>query len=82
MTATATLQLIDEAALTLESTLASLLPERSTFPNAEAVTVRHLLSMRSRTFDLLDDESVFGSDHVRSGSGVDAGRDGLDQCGA
>lgn len=60
MTATATLQLIDEAALPLEDTLASLLPKRSTFPSAEAVTVRHLLSMRSGTFDLLDDESVFG----------------------
>lgn len=59
MTATVALQLIDEGAFTLDDPLAALLPGVTGIPNAERITVRHLLSMRSGIFDYLDDESFF-----------------------
>lgn len=60
MTATVILQLVDEGVLSLDDTLAALLPDRSDIQHAGTITVRHLLSMRSGIFDLLADESFFG----------------------
>lgn len=59
MTATVVLQLVDEGALALDDTLVTLLPDVTTIPYAERITVRHLLSMRSGVFDYLKDESFF-----------------------
>jgi D-alanyl-D-alanine carboxypeptidase len=59
MTATVVLQLVDEGALELDDTLATLLPDLTTIPYAEQITVRHLLSMKSGVFDCLKDESFF-----------------------
>lgn len=59
MTATVVLQLIDEGSFTLDDTLATLLPDVPPVPNAEQITVRHLLSMRSGIFDYVDDETFF-----------------------
>ncbi|HYH11587.1 MAG TPA: serine hydrolase domain-containing protein [Thermomicrobiales bacterium] len=60
MTATVILQLIDEGALALDDNLATVLPDLANAPHARHITVRHLLSMTSGVFDLLDDEAVFG----------------------
>jgi D-alanyl-D-alanine carboxypeptidase len=57
MTATVVLQLVDEGTLGLDDTLAALLPDLTTIPYAERITVRHLLSMKSGVFDYLKDES-------------------------
>jgi D-alanyl-D-alanine carboxypeptidase len=57
MTATVVLQLVDEGALGLDDTLGTLLPDVTTIPNADRMTVRHLLSMKSGVFDCLKDES-------------------------
>lgn len=59
MTATAVLQLVDDDLLTLDDTLASVMPEISAFPNAREMTIRHLLNMRSGAFNYLEDEMVF-----------------------
>ncbi|MCC7368709.1 MAG: beta-lactamase family protein, partial [Chloroflexi bacterium] len=59
MTATVVLQLVDEGALGLDDTLATLLPDVTTIPYASQITVRHLLSMKSGTFDCLKDETFF-----------------------
>ena len=59
MTATLVLQLADEGALTLDDSLASTLPAGADLPNADGITVRHLLDMRSGLFDYAADESSF-----------------------
>lgn len=57
MTATVVLQLVDEGTITLDDTLAQLLPAGAAFPHAKQITVRHLLGMTSGIFDLLKDKS-------------------------
>jgi D-alanyl-D-alanine carboxypeptidase len=59
MIATVVLQLVDEGALGLEDSLASLLPDVAKIPNTGLITVRHLMGMRSGIFDYLKDESFF-----------------------
>jgi len=59
MTATAVLQLVDEGRLSLDDTLASVMPEISAFPNGKSITIRHLLNMRSGAFNYIEDESLF-----------------------
>lgn len=60
MTATVVLQLIDEGSFTLDETLSTLLPNvAGSIPNAERITIRHLLSMRSGIFNVVEDESFF-----------------------
>ncbi|HYH11586.1 MAG TPA: serine hydrolase domain-containing protein [Thermomicrobiales bacterium] len=59
MTATAVLQLVDEGLLSLDDTLASVMPEISAFPNGKSMTIRQMLNMRSGAFNYLEDESIF-----------------------
>lgn len=59
MNATVVLQLVDEGKLSLDDTLAGTMPEISTFPYADEMTIRQMLSMRSGAFDYLGDPSVF-----------------------
>lgn len=46
-TATMILQMVGQGALTLDDTLAALLPEHADLPNADTISVRHLLTMQS-----------------------------------
>ena len=74
MTATLVLQLVDEGALALDDTLALVLPAGAGIPDADAITVRHLLAMRSGVFDYVEDESFFPqviADPVRSWTPVE-----------
>lgn len=50
-TATMVLQLVDQGALALDDTLAALYPELASLPNADSMTVRHLLAMQSGVVD-------------------------------
>lgn len=58
-TATAVLQLVDQNLLTLDNTVADILPNlASVVPNASTITVRNLLEMRSGLPDYLCQESL------------------------
>ena len=59
VTATLVLQLVDEGALTLDDSLASTLPAGAGLPNADGITIRYLLDMRSGLFDYASDDSFF-----------------------
>lgn len=59
-TAVVILQLVAEGELALDDTLQELLPEES-IPLADALTVEHLLRMRSGLFDFEDDFSLKGN---------------------
>jgi D-alanyl-D-alanine carboxypeptidase len=61
-TATMILQLVDQGALALDDTLASLLPSQSGLPNADAITLRHLLTMQSGIPDYINMEGVLTAD--------------------
>lgn len=57
-TSTMVLQLIDQGALTLSDTLASLDPDLDFLQNADAITIRHLLSMQSGLPDYVQTDPV------------------------
>lgn len=59
-TAVITLQLVAEEELALDDTLQTLLPDVS-IPQADVLTVEHLLRMRSGLFDFEDDPSLQGN---------------------
>ncbi|MGC4108163.1 MAG: serine hydrolase domain-containing protein [Thermomicrobiales bacterium] len=59
MVATLVLQLVDAGAIGLDDTLISLLPSAATLPNAETITLRNLLTMRSGVFNFTQQEGVF-----------------------
>lgn len=59
MTATVVLQLVDEGLISLDDTLANVMPDISAFPDAEKITIRHLLNMRSGAFNYTEDASIF-----------------------
>lgn len=58
-TAVLTLQLVSEGKLALNDTLQTLFPDVA-IPHADALTVEHLLRMRSGLFDFVDDSSLQG----------------------
>lgn len=58
-TAVVVLQLVGEGRLALDDLVASRLPGRQV-PNADVLTVEHLLRMRSGLFDFEDDPSLLG----------------------
>lgn len=59
-TAVVLLQLVAQGKLALDDTLHTWLPDLS-IPNAEFLTIEHLLRMRSGLFDFEDDPSLLGS---------------------
>ncbi|MGB3328730.1 MAG: serine hydrolase domain-containing protein, partial [Thermomicrobiales bacterium] len=59
MVATLILQLVDAGALDLDGTLATILPAAADLPNAETITLRNLLSMRSGLFNYTQQPGVF-----------------------
>jgi D-alanyl-D-alanine carboxypeptidase len=59
-TAVVTLQLVRDGRLNLHDTVACLLPDLPV-PNADCLTVEHLLRMRSGLFDFEDDPSLLGN---------------------
>ena len=59
-TAVVMLQLVAEGRLSLQDSLHTRLPELP-IPNAEALTIEHLLRMRSGLFDFEDDPSLLGN---------------------
>src|SRR5690606_12683394 len=61
-TATMILQPVDQGALALDDTLATLLPSQSGLPNADAITLRHLLTMQSGIPDYINMEGVLTAD--------------------
>jgi D-alanyl-D-alanine carboxypeptidase len=61
-TSTMILQLVDQGALALDDTLATLLPSQAALPNADAITIRHLLTMQSGLPDYVTPESVLEGD--------------------
>ncbi|MGN6030409.1 MAG: serine hydrolase domain-containing protein [Thermomicrobiales bacterium] len=60
-TATVVLQLVDEGRLSLDDTLAALLPEAADLPHAEAITLRQILNMRSSVFNYTEHPGLFGT---------------------
>ncbi|MGA7731526.1 MAG: serine hydrolase domain-containing protein [Chloroflexia bacterium] len=58
-TAVVTMQLVREGKLALGDSMRAVLPDMS-IPNGEALTVEHLLRMRSGLFDFEDDPSLLG----------------------
>ncbi|MGC4190005.1 MAG: serine hydrolase domain-containing protein [Thermomicrobiales bacterium] len=60
-TATVVLQLVDEGTLGLDETLATLLPEAADLPHAEAISLRHVLNMRSGVFNYTEHPGLFGN---------------------
>ncbi|HWV23027.1 MAG TPA: serine hydrolase domain-containing protein [Thermomicrobiales bacterium] len=60
-TSTMILQLVDQGALTLDDTLASLLPDQADLPNADTITVRHLLTMQSGLPDYVGTNEVLAA---------------------
>ncbi|NOK60671.1 MAG: hypothetical protein GFH27_549297n271 [Chloroflexi bacterium AL-W] len=58
-TAVVVLQLINESKLNLHGTMRDLVPDLA-IPNAERLTIEHLLRMRSGLFDFEDDPSLLG----------------------
>lgn len=61
MVATLILQLVDEGRLGLEDTLAAALPSAANLPNAETITIRNLLTMRSGLFNYTDAPGLFNT---------------------
>ncbi len=61
-TSTMILQLVDQGALAFDDTLATLLPSQAGLPNADTITLRHLLTMQSGLPDYVTPETVFGGD--------------------
>jgi D-alanyl-D-alanine carboxypeptidase len=59
MTATLVLQLVDEGTISLDDTLADVMPDISAFPDAREIPIRHLLNMRSGAFNYTEDQSIF-----------------------
>jgi len=59
MVATLVLQLVDAGAIGLDDHLSTLLPSAAGLPNADAITLRHLLTMRSGLFNFTEQEGVF-----------------------
>lgn len=60
-TATIVLQLVDEGTLSLDDTLASILPVAADLPNAETITLRQILNMRSGIFNYTEHPGLFGT---------------------
>jgi D-alanyl-D-alanine carboxypeptidase len=60
-TATVVLQLVDEGRLSLDDTLAALLPDAADLPHAEAITLRQILNMRSGVFNYTEHPGLFGT---------------------
>jgi D-alanyl-D-alanine carboxypeptidase len=61
MIATLILQLVDEGALGLDDTLAATLPTLAHLPNAETITIRNLLTMRSGLYNYTEEPGLFDS---------------------
>lgn len=61
-TSTMILQLVDQGALAMDDTLASLLPSQASLPNADAITLRHLLTMQSGLPDYVSASAVLEED--------------------
>ena len=60
-TGTVVLQLVDEGKLSLDDTLAALLPEAADLPHAETITLRQILNMRSGIFNYTEHPGLFGT---------------------
>jgi len=60
-TGTIVLQLVDEGTLSLDDTLAEMLPEAADLPHAEAITLRQILNMRSGVFNYTEHPGLFGN---------------------
>lgn len=61
MVATLILQLIDDGTLGLDDTLAATLPAAGDLPNAERITIRDLLAMRSGLYNYTAEPGLFDS---------------------
>jgi D-alanyl-D-alanine carboxypeptidase len=56
------LQLVDQGALAMDDTLATLLPSYRSLPNADTITLRHLLTMQSGLPDFINMSGVLDAD--------------------
>lgn len=67
-TATMILQLVDQDTLAMDDTLAALLPDQADLPNAESITLRHLLAMQSGLPEYVGLEGILdaGPDDTRT----------------
>lgn len=65
-TSTMILQMVDQGSLALDDTLAMLLPSQADLPNADTVTLRHLLTMQSGLPDYINMDSVVNADPYQS----------------
>lgn len=61
MVATLMLQLVDEGAFGLDDTLAATMPSLTHLPNAESITIRNLLTMRSGIYNYTEKPGLFDS---------------------
>ena len=61
-TSTMILQLVDQGTIAMDDTLAALLPSQAGLPNADAITLRHLLTMQSGLPDYVSMENVLDGD--------------------
>lgn len=61
MIATLILQLVDAGALDLDATLATTLPSAAHLPNANTITLRNLLTMRSGLFNYTEEPGIFNT---------------------
>ncbi|MGB3328729.1 MAG: serine hydrolase domain-containing protein [Thermomicrobiales bacterium] len=59
-TGTLVLQLVDEGKLSLDDTLATILPEAADLANADAITLRQVMNMRSGIFNYTEHPGLFG----------------------
>ena len=60
-TGTIVLQLVDEGKLSLDDTLATIVPEAADLANADAITARQVMNMRSGIFNYTEHPGLFGT---------------------